>query len=210
MGYIYIITNKITKQNYIGQTTQDLYERWRQHKKKSSNCVYLKSAFSKYGIENFDFKLICIGFDDDLNKLEIFYINKYNSIVPNGYNLRLGGNNGGKHNEETKQKISESLKKRLNSNNYKKIGKPHTEETKIKLSNINKGKKHKIETIEKLRLINTKYRVIQLDMSGNIINIFFNTVEAAKALNTTKNNICRVCNGKTKSAKGFLFRYENN
>jgi len=47
-------------------------------------------------------------------------------------------------------------------------------------------------------------------MSGNIINIFFNTVEAAKALNTTKNNICRVCNGKTKSAKGFLFRYENN
>ena len=42
------------------------------------------------------------------------------------------------------------------------------------------------------------------------INVFFNTVEAAKALNTTKNNICRACNGKIKSSKGFLFRYENN
>jgi group I intron endonuclease len=210
MGYIYRITNKITKQNYIGQTIQDLYERWKQHKKKNSNCVYLKAAFSKYGIENFDFKLICIGFDNDLNKLEIFYINKYNSVSPNGYNLRLGGNNGGKHSEETKRKISESLKKTLNSNNNKKVGKPHTEETKIKLSNISKGRKHKIETIEKLRLINTKHKVVQLDMSGNVINVFFNTVEAAKALNTTKNNICRACNGKIKSSKGFLFRYENN
>jgi len=46
-------------------------------------------------------------------------------------------------------------------------------------------------------------------MFGNIINTFFNTVEASKSLNTTKNNICMVCNGKRKSAKGFIFRYEN-
>jgi hypothetical protein len=46
-------------------------------------------------------------------------------------------------------------------------------------------------------------------MSENIINVFFNTVEAAKALGTTKNNICMVCNGKRKSAKGFLFRYKS-
>ena len=67
MGYIYKITNKITSQSYIGQTKQDLDERWRQHKKANSNCVYLKSAFNKYGVDNFDFKLICICFDDDLH-----------------------------------------------------------------------------------------------------------------------------------------------
>ena len=142
MGYIYRIINKITNQNYIGQTTQDLYERWRQHKQKKSNCRYLKSAFNKYGIENFDFKLICIGFDDNLNDLEIYYIKKYNCIVPNGYNLRSGGNNGGKHNEETKKKISETLKKRPKSIYHKpQLGKPHTEEVKNKISNANKGAK---------------------------------------------------------------------
>jgi len=67
-------------------------------------------------------------FDSDLNNLEIFDINKFNSIVPNGYNLRSGGNNGGKHNEETKRKISETLKKRSKSIYHK----PHTQEVKIK------------------------------------------------------------------------------
>lgn len=210
MGYIYRIINKITNQSYIGQTTQNLDERWRQHKQKKSNCRYLKSAFIKYGVGNFDFRLICICFDSDLNNLEIFYINKFNSIAPNGYNLISGGNRGGKHNYETKIKISESLKKTLSINKREnKLRRLHTEETKIKLSTIHKGKKHKIETIEKLRLINTKHKVIQLDIDGNIINIFLNTVEAAKALGTTKNNICMVCNGKRKSAKGFLFRYDN-
>ena len=58
MGYIYKITNKITKQSYIGQTIIDLHERWRQHCKPNSNCRYLKSAIKKYGIVLFEFKLI--------------------------------------------------------------------------------------------------------------------------------------------------------
>ena len=207
MGYIYRILNKITNQNYIGQTIQDLEERWRQHKLEKSNCRYLKASFNKYGVENFDFKLICICFDNDLDKYECYYINKFNSIAPNGYNLREGGNSG-KHNEDTKKKISETLKKTLSITEIK-LARRHTQETKIKLSNIHKGKKHKIETIEKLRLINTKHKVIQLDTKGNIINIFLNTVDAAKSLGTTKNNICMVCTGKRKSAKGFLFRYDN-
>ena len=173
MGYIYRIINKITNQNYIGQTTQDLYERWRQHKQKKSNCRYLKSAFNKYGIENFDFKLICIGFDDNLNDLEIYYIKKYNCIVPNGYNLRSGGNNGGKHNEETKKKISETLKNTLSSNKSNNtLGRTHNEESKKKMSNAAKGRKLSSETKEKLKLINSKHKVIQLDIFENIVNIF--------------------------------------
>jgi group I intron endonuclease len=208
MGFIYKITNKITNQCYIGQTIQYLEERWRQHKGSKSNCRYLKHAFQKYGIENFEFKLICICFDSDLNRFEIEYIKKYNSIVPNGYNLKSGGENGGKQNEETKLKISETLKNSLCTSRIEgKLGRPHTEETKYKLSIIKRNKTHKIETIEKFKL-RTKSKVLQLDMSGNVINTFLNTVEAAKILNTTKNNICMVCNGKRKSAKGFIFKYE--
>jgi group I intron endonuclease len=67
------------------------------------------SAYQKYGIHNFDFKIICICFDDDCNELEEFYIKKFNTLVPNGYNLQTGGNNC-KHSEETKLLMSQNRK----------------------------------------------------------------------------------------------------
>ena len=110
MGYIYKIKNKIDNKTYIGQTTQDLESRWRNHRKNSSNCRYLKSAFKKYGLENFEFKLVCITFDNQLDDMEIKYIEQYKCLVPNGYNIRLGGNSG-KHHDETKRKIAATLLK---------------------------------------------------------------------------------------------------
>ena len=50
----------------------------------------VKRAFEKYGFDNFVFEMICICFDEDLDKFEIQYMTKFNSIVPNGYNLRAG------------------------------------------------------------------------------------------------------------------------
>ena len=136
MGYIYKITNKINKKCYIGQTMVDLNKRWKAHKKENSNCIYLKRAFNKHRVENFNFELVCICFDEDLDKYEIEYMEKYNSLVPNGYNLRLGGNNGERH-PLTKDKISKSLKDYYTVNVSKSKGKPGTkpsEETKQKIS----------------------------------------------------------------------------
>ena len=109
MGYIYTITNKTDNKTYVGQTIGDLERRWKGHLKKGSNCRYLKAAINKYGVDNFVFKLVCITFDNQLDDMEIQYIEKYNCLAPNGYNLRLGGNSG-KHHVETKQKIAETLK----------------------------------------------------------------------------------------------------
>ena len=106
MGYIYKITNISTKKSYVGQTTeQDVNDRWKDHLKKGSNCRQLKKSIQEYGKENFVFSIICICFDDDLNRFEIEYINRYNTIYPNGYNIRSGGSNG-KHSKETCLKIS--------------------------------------------------------------------------------------------------------
>jgi group I intron endonuclease len=104
MGYIYKITNIINGMNYVGQTIQNLQERWKQHRKIGSNCIYLKRAFEKYGINNFTFNMICVCFDEDLDKFEIQYMTSLNSMVPNGYNLKAGGSSG-KHHEETKKKL---------------------------------------------------------------------------------------------------------
>jgi group I intron endonuclease len=208
MGYIYKITNKNTGKMYIGQTTQDLEERWRGHRSSKSNCRYLKSAIKKYGIYNFEFKLICICFDNDMDKFENDYIKKYNTLVPNGYNLREGGN-GGRHNEETKKKISESLKNRTDiiySKNQ--LGRPHTEEIKKKISNSLKGRKLSKESIQKRNQKLIKYKVFQLNKDEKIINTFNGYTEAAKSVGTSKVNIWGACNGKYKTSKGYFWKSE--
>jgi len=206
MGYIYKIVNKIDGNIYIGQTIQDLDERWKQHCKPTSNCRYLKSAIKKYGIDNFIFKLICICFDDDLNKYESMFIKQYNTIVPNGYNLREGGNSS-KHNEETKKKISERLKNRTDLAHSKpQLGKPHSEEVKRKISNSLKGIKYSQESIKKRNEILIKHIIFQLNIDGTVIKTFNGYSEAAKSVGTYKEAIWSVCNGKRKTAKGFMWK----
>jgi len=124
MGYIYKITNIITNKCYIGETKQSNPEsRWKEHKNTIKNgvgCPALKDAVKKYGIENFKFEILIICFDEDRYKYEIEYIKKYNSIVPNGYNILEGGPGGsfqGKtHSEKTKRQISAKLKQKYIDN----------------------------------------------------------------------------------------------
>jgi len=124
MGYIYKITNKLTKKCYIGETKKSNPElRWNEHKskiEKGIGCPALQDAVKKYGIANFKFEILIICFDEDRYKFEKEYIKNYNSISPNGYNLTTGGEGGGfygkKHSNETIQKIKTSLKERYENN----------------------------------------------------------------------------------------------
>ena len=55
-GYIYLITNKINKKQYVGQTGISIEERWRKHIDNSKNCPnkqIITMAIAKYGQENF-------------------------------------------------------------------------------------------------------------------------------------------------------------
>lgn len=107
---IYKITNEINKKIYIGQTKLSIEERFILHKNKRSNCRYLKSAFNKYGIENFKIEKIedCKNFDE-LNFREMFWIKELNTLAPNGYNLTTGGA-APKHSDITKEKMSQTRK----------------------------------------------------------------------------------------------------
>jgi group I intron endonuclease len=210
MGYIYTITNKTDNKTYVGQTVRELDTRWKDHLKKRSNCRYLKSAINKYGVENFVFKLVCITFDNMLDDMEIQYIQKYNCLVPNGYNLRLGGNSG-THNAETKQKISESLK--LTYKNgltppRPQLGKPHSEIHKKHLSECLKGRRLSQETINKRIISSRKNKIIQFDIEGNRLHSFDSCKEAAEYIGISLNSINLCCIGKAKTAKGFVWKYE--
>lgn len=119
---VYIVTNKINGKQYVGYTTKSLEERRKIHLYKSnsnSNKHYFylfKQAIRKYGIDNFNWEILerCSSIEECCEK-EIYFINKYNTISPNGYNLTKGGN-GGIASEVTKSKISNSVKKYWSSN----------------------------------------------------------------------------------------------
>ena len=123
IGYIYILENLISGKMYTGQTV-DPYSRLLEHFSVSSKCPAIAAAIRKYGKENFDFIILeSCNSQESLNEREIYWIKELNSLAPNGYNLKEGGQQGGSPSEETRRRISKSLR-----------GYKHSEETKIKLS----------------------------------------------------------------------------
>ena len=131
-------------------------------------------------------------------------------MVPNGYNLRLGGNSG-RHHAETKQKISDTLKKNFANglvHSRHQLGRPHDEATKQKISESLKGHKFSQETINKRILSRRIYNIIQLDIHGNRLNSFDSCKEAAEYIGISLNSINLCCIGKAKTAKGYVWKYE--
>ena len=82
VGEIYKIINVTNNSLYIGQT-------------KRNSCKYLNNALLKYGIENFKCELLITCPIDELDHLEVKFINEFNTKAPNGYNLTNGGQKKG-------------------------------------------------------------------------------------------------------------------
>ena len=129
--------------SYIGKTF-DLDNRQRGHKHAAGNCRYFHSAVRKHGIDAFRFRIIEDNIpESELDKKERFWIQFYNTVAPNGYNLTHGGD-GGTISEITRMRISESLKGKP------KQGRPHTAESKEKIAKSKRGKSRDPETIRKM------------------------------------------------------------
>lgn len=150
---IYKITNLINGKVYIGQSL-DIHTRWNTHKNKNTwgknQAIY--KAFKKYGIENFEFSIIELCDEKELNEKEIFYIELYDSFNK-GYNMTLGGKSvcGYQHTEETKKKLSENRKGKYTGINNPRYGIKHTEESKKKMSIHSKGKNKNIPRSEEVK-----------------------------------------------------------
>ena len=99
VGTIYKITNKMNGKCYIGLTDGDVKTRWKQHKSRfhtgDTHGDGLLMAFREYGTNAFNFEVIEEASVRVLGERERFYIDKYNSLAPNGYNLNDGGAMGG-------------------------------------------------------------------------------------------------------------------
>ena len=96
-GFIYKITNKVNGKSYIGQTIQNVKERFYQHcATKCSQAVLnmvIHKAITKYGKSNFTIEVIEEVESANLNDRERYWIRYYDSYN-NGYNSTEGGQDG--------------------------------------------------------------------------------------------------------------------
>lgn len=96
-GFIYKITNKINGKSYIGQTIQNVKERFYQHcATKCSQAILnmvIHKAINKYGKSNFTIEVIEEVESTNLNDREKYWIRYYDSYN-NGYNSTEGGQDG--------------------------------------------------------------------------------------------------------------------
>lgn len=166
---VYLITNQITGERYIGQhQTYDLDDGY------MGSGRLLKRKFEEYGIEHFN-KEILVDFDnfEEMNTAEIKYIKELNPE----YNISLGGesfegvnsvpglnNKAGQYKKahdkhlwlmkndkeysmKVRKALSESMKKSFEEGRHRRafghkywLGKKHTEESKKKMSESKRGK----------------------------------------------------------------------
>lgn len=185
---IYKITNKLNGKCYIGQTTQKLNRRLSMHRLTNKSAISL--ALKKYGEQNFSISIIdAYNNITDLNNAEEYYIDFHNCLAPNGYNLTTGGGNR-TVSDETRKKLSESHK-----------GKKHSPETKLKRSLIFKGHRPYNTKPNKTSFPSKKVKCITLDKTYNSL------AEASRDLNVRVAKISLVCQGKRKHTKNLVFKY---
>ena len=257
MGFIYKITNTKTNKCYIGETYKPVQQRWNEHinlAKKGEGCPALRDAINTHGLENFTFEVILTCSDEERFEKEIEMIKKYNSQVPNGYNILPGGICGGgfigkKHSPETIEKLKVSGKKfrEENPNHFDTYREKHKEAMKnIDISSAVKnsekyqkalkegrigGAAHKdgtvseetkkkiSETVKKYFEENAKNHrkvmakavgrpVVQYTEEGEFVNEFISISEAARQNNIPKSTVQRAVSKDNHLARGYVWKYK--
>ena len=168
---VYCIINKINNKKYIGITIQGYKNRFKDHIKeaKANSDRYLCRAIRKYGENNFDIKVIDDKINDytELLEKEKYYISILKTLIPNGYNMTLGGEGtlGRPVKEITREKIRLSKignipwnKGKLNSQKGYWKGKNMPDTARKKMSLAKKGKKLSDETKTKRKYIYEKMK----------------------------------------------------
>lgn len=96
-GYIYLLTNEVTDLSYVGLSVNAPTIRWGQHRRDAAegSGTPLHAAMREHGAEAFRVETIEVLADgEDLGARERHWIAELGTLVPDGYNLREGGQMG--------------------------------------------------------------------------------------------------------------------
>lgn len=89
--FVYQIANKVNGKLYIG-ITNNPEKRWANHRCNNDPSMVIAKAIKKYGVRNFEFKVLYSGLTiEEASNLEIQLIKEKKTRVPDGYNVAEGG-----------------------------------------------------------------------------------------------------------------------
>ncbi len=211
---------------YIGITMNKPARRW-QGGRGYKDHPHFFNAIEKYGWNNIAHEILHTGLTkEEAEAKEIELIALYQSNNREyGYNVANGGNANGKISDETKAKISESLKghcvteetrEKMREKARLRVGENHpcygvgkTEEQKRKISESLKGHKHTEETKAKMRGIHSgdKHPMCKPVVCIETGEYFEYTQKAADKYQIQRTNIVSCCAGRRKKAGGYTWRY---
>lgn len=228
IGNIYIITCLINNKIYIGQTRNEIYDRWAGHKHdalKNNNSMAICKAIRKYGIDNFKIELlekIITDSQDDLNNQlnakEIYYIKQYHSLThENGYNITIGGNNTGAAQKsktycyDPKGELIGVFDSRADAGKY--IGVKGEDISAVILrKGLCRGYYFSSSPIFDYNIQHPmkERKIKSYDYDGNMIAEYDNAFQAATIINGIPENIYNTCMGLHASAHGYIWRFSED
>lgn len=186
---VYVHTSPSNKK-YVGITCQNPPEKRWLNGKGYNNNKYFSRAISKYGWQNFLHEILFEGLTkEEAERKEIDLIAFYKSNQPDfGYNIANGGNCVGTVSEETKKKISE-----INKGRY--IGRKLTEEWLKNRTIAQTGLKRSEQT--KQRISDGVSRAV---ICINTRAVYKSLTEASELTNVSIYHISSCCHKNRKSA----------
>lgn len=160
--HVYVIQHVASGRVYVGKAN-DVVRRWRGHlsSARRGKGQYFHAAIRKYGEAAFSFSEIH-SFASEGEALEAereIIASRRSNEEGYGFNLNSGGKGGASLAASTKAKIGAIARGRKASSETRarmsasqRARAPHSEETRAKLSRLNKGKKHSAEHVERNRI----------------------------------------------------------
>lgn len=113
--HVYQLRNNINGKGYIGKSELPVSQRRKNHKAQANYgaSAVISRAIRKYGWDNFTHTVLCeCSSRRELDACERGLMAQYGTLIPNGYNVVLGGGgcSGYKWTDEQKAKLSASLR----------------------------------------------------------------------------------------------------
>jgi hypothetical protein len=211
-GFVYLISNRNNNKKYVGITIGSIQDRFNSHlyqASKKSNKESLEYSIWLLGSDSFSVKQIKKAEVDKLGSLERFYIKKFKTLKPYGYNINTGGAGifGGKKYDiplilEGKIFFSLSDVASHLSLNVSTIG------ARIRSGwNLEKAIKQKVRNIKKI-----KYKEIEYESKNHLARAFGIPISTMRSRIESGWSISKAINTpiiKKKNTELFPFKYKN-
>ena len=186
---VYVHINKINQKKYFGITSQNPEKRWN-HGNGYKHNKHFYSSILKYGWDNFEHIVLFNGLTEtEACNIEKMLISFYNTTNKNlGYNNDKGGKRPPSLNDEAKEKLRNIAKKRTTTN----------------LKRRRKG--YHVSEYNKQRIREThNIPILQFTKDMTYIKEYPSLTICEKITVIKAQHISDVCNGKQKTAGGYIW-----